>query len=77
MASLNDKHYSSTSAQEQRERGDFKEDEREKEPIGTKVIEPRKGRGLPVCEHAARGGTRVAGHCICVLWILSVSSSTR
>ena len=56
MASLNDKHYSSTSAQEQR--GDFKEDEREKEPIGTKVIDivPRKGRGLPVYEHAARGG---------------------
>ncbi len=53
MASLNDKHYSSTSAQEQGERGDFKEDEREKEPIGTKVIEPRKGRGLPVCEDAA------------------------
>ena len=48
MASLNDKHYSSTSAQEQRERGDFKEDEREKES--------RKGRGPPVCEHAARGG---------------------
>ena len=39
-----------------RERGDFKEDEREKEPISTKVIEPRKGRGLSVCEHAVRGG---------------------
>ena len=53
LTSLNDKHYSSTSAQEQRERGDFKEDER---AIGTKVIEPIKGRGLPVCEHEARGG---------------------
>ena len=48
MASLNDKHYSSTSAQEQRERRLQRRREREKEP--------RKGRGLPVCEHAARGG---------------------
>ena len=39
MASLNDQHDSSTSAQEQRERGDFKEGEKEKEPIV-----PRKQR---------------------------------
>ena len=56
MASLNDKHYSSTSAQEQREWRLQRRQEREKEPIGIKVIEPRKGLGLPVCEHAARGG---------------------
>ena len=50
MASLNDKHYSSTSAQEQRERRLQRRRERER---------VQKGRGLPVCEHAARdGGSR-------------------
>ena len=47
MASLNDKHYSSTSAQEQRERRLQRRRERER---------AQKGRGLPVREHAARGG---------------------
>ena len=55
MASLNDKHYSSTSAQEQRERRRQRRREREREPIGTKVIEPRKGRGLPVLSACGAG----------------------
>ena len=56
MASLNDKHYSYISPRAERERRLQRRREREKEPIGTKVMEPRKGRGLPVCEHAVRSG---------------------
>ena len=54
MASLNDKHYYSTSAQEQRERRLQRRRERER-AHRYKGYRTQKGAG-PACEHAVRGG---------------------
>ena len=55
MASLNDKHYSSTSAQEQRERRLQRRRERER-AHRYKGYRYRAQKGAGVYEHAARGG---------------------